>query len=160
MFGRLLQRTGYRWPLALLCVLLGAVAGLGAYTFSYAEGWSYFSPDPAACANCHIMRDEYDGWQKASHHTVAVCNDCHTPHDFIGKYTTKATNGYHHSKGFTFQNFHEPIRIKPGNSAVLQANCITCHAGVVDDITHLGSAGDASNACVRCHAAVGHGPVR
>ena len=56
-----------------LCVLAGAVLGLGSFTFHYAEGGSYFSNDPRACVNCHIMRDAYDGWQKASHHAVAAC---------------------------------------------------------------------------------------
>ena len=28
---------------------------------------------------------------------------------------------------FTFQDFHEPILIKPGNAAILQANCLRCH---------------------------------
>jgi hypothetical protein len=65
----------------------------------------YFSKDPAACANCHIMNSEYDSWQKASHHTVAKCVDCHLPHDFVPKYLAKAENGMRHSYGFTFQNF-------------------------------------------------------
>ena len=81
------------------------------YTFHYAEGLSYFSPDPKACVNCHIMQPQYDGWQKASHHNVAKCIDCHLPHDFIGKYYTKAENGFWHSKGFTLQDFPEPIQM-------------------------------------------------
>ena len=52
----------------------GALAsGLGGFTFQYAEGLSYFSTDPKACANCHIMQREYDDWQRASHHAVATC---------------------------------------------------------------------------------------
>lgn len=142
------------------CVLLGAILGLGAYTFRYAEGTAYLSNDPRACVNCHVMRDHYDDWQKASHHSAATCNDCHVPHDLIGKYLSKAKNGFWHSYGFTMQNFHEPIRIKPGNAEVLQANCIDCHAGVVREMVDRGSAADASNNCLRCHNAVGHGPIR
>jgi formate-dependent nitrite reductase cytochrome c552 subunit len=33
--------------------------------------------DPAACANCHVVKDQYDGWLKSSHRAVAVCSDCH-----------------------------------------------------------------------------------
>ena len=111
-----------RWtgigPLGLtICIGLGIVFGLGGYTFHYAEGLSYLGNDPRTCVNCHIMRDQYDGWQHASHHAVATCNDCHTPHDFIGKYATKAENGFWHSKGFTLQDFHEPIRIRPAKQA-------------------------------------------
>src|SRR5690242_21688768 len=108
-----------RWKL-VGCVLAGVVAGLGAYTFWYAEGLSYLSNDPRSCVNCHIMREQYDGWQHASHHAVATCVDCHLPHDLVGKYLAKAENGFWHSKGFTFQDFHEPIRIHSKNAAILQ----------------------------------------
>jgi cytochrome c nitrite reductase small subunit len=80
---------------------IGLLAGLGGYTFYYAHGASYFSNDPRACVNCHIMREQYDGWQKSSHHAVATCNSCHTPHEVIPKYLTKLENGFWHSKGFT-----------------------------------------------------------
>lgn len=132
--------------------------GAGGYTFFYAHGLSYLSNDPKACVNCHIMREQYDGWQKASHHAVATCNDCHVPADLVGKYTTKALNGYHHSKGFTFQDFAEPIRIKPGNAAVLNRNCLRCHGEFVREITAHRVVQDEELYCVRCHASVGHGP--
>ncbi|MSQ95865.1 MAG: hypothetical protein EXR98_15100 [Gemmataceae bacterium] len=50
-----------RWTL-LLCAIVGPVLGLGVFTFWYAQGGSYFSSDPKACVNCHIMRDEYGFW--------------------------------------------------------------------------------------------------
>src|SRR5262245_39596013 len=93
--------------LALILVLMvGVLAGIGAFTFGYAEGFSYFSPDPRACVNCHVMNEQYDSWQKSPHHAAATCVECHLPHDFVGKYIAKAENGYHHSMAFTLQNFH------------------------------------------------------
>jgi len=77
--------------------LVGLILGLGVYTFGYAKGWSYLTNDSRACANCHVMNEQYDGWLKGSHRSVAVCNDCHVPHDFIGKYWTKTRNGMVHS---------------------------------------------------------------
>lgn len=151
---------GVSLPGLISCLVLGAGVGMGSYTFKYAEGGSYFSNDPKACVNCHVMREPYDGWQKASHHAVATCNDCHVPHDFIAKYIAKAEDGFWHSKGFTFQDFHEPIRIKPKNARILQENCLSCHQDIVQEIVRHGSAGDESNNCVRCHASVGHGPPR
>ena len=141
----------------IIAVLLGALLGLGTFTFDYGEGLSYFSTDPRACKNCHIMNDEYDSWTKASHHGVAACVDCHLPHDFNPKYIAKADNGYHHSKGFTFMDFHEPIMIKPGNSRILQDSCLRCHADFVHDI--VGGSTEAVDAvsCVHCHRSVGHG---
>jgi cytochrome c nitrite reductase small subunit len=132
----------------LVVIALGIGIGLAGYTFHYARGTSYLSSDPAACVNCHIMRPQYESWLRSSHHTVG-CVDCHLPTDFIGKYIAKAENGYHHSKGFTLQDFAEPIRIKPGNSAILEKNCRRCHEDLVHAI--------AAESCVRCHAFVGHG---
>ena len=147
-------------PLLLLAVLVGSVAGLGAFTVHYGEGLSYFSTDPRACKNCHIMNDQYASWSKGPHHAYATCIDCHLPHDFVGKYIAKADNGYHHSKGFTFQDFHEPIRVKPRNGAILQKNCLRCHEDFVHDIVRgATTAGDAV-ACVHCHRNAGHGAWR
>ena len=91
-------------------VIFGLLLGLGGYTFIYARGASYMTNDPNACANCHIMREQFEGWQRSSHRSVAVCNDCHAPHDLIGKYMTKARNGFWHSFYFTTGTFHEPIQ--------------------------------------------------
>jgi len=113
------------------------------------------SNDPAACVNCHIMREQYDGWQKTTHHAVATCNDCHTPHDLVGKYTTKMVHGYRHSKGFTFQDFHEPIRITEKDREIVEANCVRCHTELVSQISGPEPAG-----CTRCHSDVGHGARR
>jgi len=141
----------------LLSILVGMFVGVGGYTFYYAQGASYLSNDPRACVNCHIMREQYDGWQKASHHAAATCNDCHVPHDLLGKYLTKTTNGYHHSRAFTLQDFHEPIRIRPSNLEVLNRNCVYCHDELTRDI-RLHAIGDVEPMnCVRCHDSVGHG---
>jgi cytochrome c nitrite reductase small subunit len=140
-----------------LAVTLGATIGLGAFTFRYAEGMSYFSTDPRACANCHIMNDEYASWARGPHHAFAGCVDCHLPHDFVGKYLAKASNGYHHSKGFTLEDFHEPIQIKPRNAAILQASCLRCHGDFVHDIVARNKTGQDAVLCVHCHRGVGHG---
>jgi cytochrome c nitrite reductase small subunit len=144
-------------PALLLCGLLGALAGAGGFTFREGEGLAYLGNESKTCANCHVMRDHYDGWQKASHHAHATCNDCHVPHAVIPKYLTKGENGFEHSKAFTLQDFHEPIMIKPKSARIVQANCVRCHAGITSEM--LGRAGDEA-ACARCHARVGHGPTR
>ena len=137
---------------------VGVLLGLAGYTFQYAEGTAYLSNDPKACANCHIMRDQYDGWQKGSHHAVATCNDCHTPHALVPKYLSKMENGFWHSKGFTLQDFHEPIQIKPRNAAILQENCVGCHAELVSGLTTHSDDPQQAADCVNCHTDVGHGP--
>jgi cytochrome c nitrite reductase small subunit len=141
----------------VIAALVGVVCGVGIFTFGYAEGGSYFSPDPRACANCHIMNDEYASWSKGPHHAAATCADCHLPHDFIGKYLAKAENGYHHSKAFTLEDFHEPIMIKPKNKAILEQSCLHCHGDFVHDIAVGGRSDTDAVMCVHCHRGVGHG---
>ncbi|HEY5653546.1 MAG TPA: cytochrome c nitrite reductase small subunit [Pontiella sp.] len=143
----------------IFAVLLGVLIGIGAFTFKYAEGFSYLSSDPEVCVNCHIMTPQYDSWQKSSHHTVAVCVDCHLPHDFFGKYIAKAENGWHHSKAFTLQNFHEPIMIKEKNKRILQDNCIECHKDMVHELFKRDMTEPDAVSCVHCHASVGHGAL-
>jgi cytochrome c nitrite reductase small subunit len=154
------HRRWWQGLIALGCLLAGVVLGLGGYTFWYAEGASYLSSDPRACVNCHVMREHFDSWQRSSHHAVANCIDCHLPHATLPKYLAKAENGFFHSLRFTLQDYPEPIRIGPKNARILQQNCIHCHYDLVADVIGHGSAGDATNNCVRCHASVGHGPER
>ncbi len=158
------QKETRRLPLAplLLSVALGVLAGVGGYTFSYAKGLSYLSTDPKACVNCHIMQGEYDSWQKSSHHTVAVCVDCHLPHSFIPKYLAKAENGWRHGKLFTTGGFVEPIEVKAAGRKILQDNCVTCHESLTADMRLHGQSGaqppGQEVACTHCHATAGHGP--
>ena len=117
--------------LLFLAICLGVIFGLSGYTFYYAQGTSYLQDDPVACKNCHIMREHFDAWARTSHHAVATCNDCHTPHDFFGKYTVKAINGWNHSVAFTTGNFPEPLQIKGFNKDIVQNKCISCHQDAV-----------------------------
>ena len=158
-------------------VLIGLTAGLGIFTFGYARGYSYLGSDPAACANCHIMNEHYAAWLKSSHRAVAGCNDCHTPHDPVGKYVTKARNGFWHSFYFTTGQFPDPLRITEANREITESACRDCHARLVASmdpearrgeeatmpVLHEGGAtlvhgadGDEPLSCVRCHRYVGH----
>ena len=149
---RLFRRAA---PPVLFAVMVGALIGVGAFTFGYGQGASYLSNNPQGCANCHVMQDYYDSWQHSSHHRVAVCNDCHLPHHPIGKWVTKADNGFFHSLAFTLENFPEPIQIKPRNRRVTQGACLDCHAEFVHELLPA-EAGGEMLACVHCHNDVGH----
>ena len=134
-------------------VALGLALGAGTFTFVYGRGTAYLTNNPAACANCHIMNTQYSGWLTGGHRSAATCNDCHTPHDLVGKYTTKALNGFWHSFYFTTGTFPEPIRITARNRAVTEQRCRECHAAMVADLTSHGE----PVSCIRCHRTVGHG---
>ncbi|MEW6128556.1 MAG: cytochrome c nitrite reductase small subunit [Acidobacteriota bacterium] len=141
----------------VLGVMVGLAVGLGSYTFIYAKGYSYLLNDPASCANCHIMQEQYDGWEKSSHRSVATCNDCHTPPGFFAKYYSKASNGFWHSFGFTTGRFHEPIQIKPHNRDITEKACRKCHQEIVDAIENPHAMSEQNEtSCLRCHRNVGH----
>jgi cytochrome c nitrite reductase small subunit len=141
----------------LFAVLLGLLLGLSAYTFLYAKGYSYLTNDPQACANCHVMRAQYDAWLKSSHHSVAACNDCHTPHNLFGKYAVKANNGFWHSFYFTSGAYPDIIRITKFDHQVVENACRRCHenitAAIDGNVVHGRAAG---LQCTRCHNSVGH----
>lgn len=141
----------------LLSILLGVCAGVGAYLFFYSYAYSYVSNAPEVCINCHIMQEQYDSWVKSSHQSVAVCNDCHTAPGIVTKWISKAENGLWHSKGFTFNDFHEPIQIRDINKNVLQTNCLHCHHDFLA-VSNEAHSWDSESGfyCVRCHKAVGH----
>jgi cytochrome c nitrite reductase small subunit len=141
----------------ILAVLLGMALGVGGFTLHYAEGLSYLSTDPAACMNCHIMRPQFDAWQKASHHTMATCVDCHLPATGLRKWIAKADHGYRHSKAFTFQDFVEPIEITPGDAEIVQENCLRCHGELLHDQVAGATTSRDAIRCVHCHSGVGHG---
>ena len=147
------QRVGI-----IAAATLGLAFGLGAFTFGYAKGGSYLTNDPAACANCHIMGEHFAAWQRASHRAVATCNDCHTPHNLIGKYVTKARNGFWHSFYFTTGRYPDPLRITARNHDITEAACRFCHQEIVAaiDLVQAKAHGDNRLSCVRCHTYVGH----
>ena len=147
--GRSATQTAW-WVVA---AALGVAGGIGLYTFAYARGGSYMTDDPAACANCHVMQDHFDAWQKSSHHAVAGCNDCHTPKDrFFAKYWVKATNGWHHSKAFTTGDYPEHIRARESSAEIVEEACRRCHGELAAAIDGHAEA----ERCVRCHGSVGH----
>jgi cytochrome c nitrite reductase small subunit len=139
----------------VLAITLGMLGGVGAFTFGYGKGYSYLLNDPDSCANCHVMQDHLDSWRQSGHHHVATCNDCHLPHNFVGKWMVKADNGFFHSLAFTTQDFHEPIQIKPRNRRVTQNACLHCHSDFVHDMLPAETGGDMLR-CIQCHAGVGH----
>ena len=139
-----------------LVIVLGAALGLGLFTFGYANGAAYFGTDPATCAQCHAMEEQYTAWTKGGHRAVAGCNDCHAPHDnIINKYVNKAENGFWHSLKFTTGNYPENIEIREHNRRVTEDACVHCHGELVHGINSTRPA-DQKISCLSCHSEVGH----
>lgn len=140
--------------LLLLGLALGAVVGSGVFTFGYGQGTSYMTNDPTACANCHVMQEYLSEWGRSSHRAVAVCNDCHAPHDFVGKWYTKALNGWNHSVAFTTGDYPVHMRMTDYNRGVTEEACRYCHSGLAEAVDGPGH--DEERACLTCHSGVGH----
>jgi cytochrome c nitrite reductase small subunit len=141
----------------VLATLAGVALGVGSYAFVYAKGYSYLSNNPSACANCHAMNGQYDGWIKSSHHSAATCNDCHTPHNLLGKYAAKASNGFFHSFYFTTGRYPDNIEITRFDREVVESACRNCHQAITQAIDSDRAHGQAEGVhCTRCHYSVGH----
>ena len=136
---------------------VGVLTGVGAFTFGYAKGLSYLSTDPRACANCHIMNDQYAAWLKSGHRHTATCVECHLPASGLSKWTAKADHGFRHSVAFTLQNFKEPIEITPHDREIVQVNCLRCHGDFVQAVHASSGLPGRGLDCMRCHAGAGHG---
>jgi len=141
-----------RLALIISGITLALVTGVGLYVSNFTV---YLGNDPTACNNCHVMDAAYESWFHAGHKEWAACNDCHTPHDLIPKYIVKAESGYHHVTAFTFGTYPVNIRAKEESRAVIQENCIRCHATTVADVAD-GQIG-ADRYCFECHRNVAHG---
>jgi cytochrome c nitrite reductase small subunit len=160
-------RPPRHWNIPVLLVL-GTLFGLGIGIAHVSRATSYLSDDPKACVNCHIMNPEFASWERGSHARVAVCNDCHVPHDnAVRKYFFKAKDGARHATMFTLRMEPQVIRMhEPGQKVVLE-NCLRCHGNLFPDAdASTLSKGAASAArhgdgrlCWECHRDTPHGRV-
>jgi cytochrome c nitrite reductase small subunit len=103
------------------------------------------------------MQQQYDAWMKSSHHSAATCNDCHTPHNILGKYAVKANNGFWHSFYFTSGWYPDTIEITKFDHQVTENACRRCHESITSAIDGNVVHGKAAGLqCTRCHNSVGH----
>ncbi|MCK6600207.1 MAG: cytochrome c nitrite reductase small subunit [Bacteroidetes bacterium] len=147
-----------QWRPVVLVLLAGAV-GIGSYSLYISNALAYLSDDPKACVNCHIMAPQYATWQNGSHARVAVCTDCHVPHDNIfRKYYFKAQDGLRHASMFTLRMEPQVIHVKEAGAGVIQENCIRCHQTLLNDTFHI-TPEKQERSCWSCHRETPHGRV-
>ncbi len=147
-------------------VLIAVFIGIAGYTVYVSNAVSYLSDDPQTCVNCHVMRPEFATWQHSSHREVAVCNDCHVPHNNVfNKYYFKAKDGLRHATMFTLRMEPQVIKMHEAGQAVVQENCKACHQKVNQDvavrnITLQDKMHDNGKLCWDCHREVPHGRIK
>lgn len=160
------QKKSSSFISSVFIILLVVVVILACYTFYNAKGFSYFSNDPEACNNCHIMNEVFNDYLSAPHSQKtagqprATCNDCHLPHDFVSKWIAKAQSGVGHAYAFTFKLDDLPTNLSANKSSkqMVQDNCVRCHIEYAQNAvnaTTIPGHNDALN-CVSCHESVGH----
>ena len=147
-------------------LLIAFFVGIFIYTLYVSNAVSYLSDDPKTCVNCHVMRSEFATWQHSSHREVAVCNDCHVPHNNVfNKYFFKAKDGLRHATMFTFRMEPQVIKMHEAGQAVVQKNCQGCHQNVNRDVGLLNVTLEdklhgEGKLCWDCHREVPHGRVK
>jgi cytochrome c nitrite reductase small subunit len=144
-------------------VAAGVFSGFGALAFHISNASSYLTDDPKACVNCHVMAPQYATWQHSSHARVAVCNDCHVPHEnVLLKYAFKAMDGTRHAFMFTFHLEPEVIRMHAPGQWTVQNNCLRCHEGLTGHTQNLAVGWQevqvgTGKLCWDCHRETPHG---
>ena len=151
--GAVLRR--YLVPAAIGCAI-----GLAAAVGQVSRATSYLGDSPETCINCHIMNPQYATWQHSAHANVAVCNDCHVPHDnFAHHYLFKSQDGMRHSAIFTMRAEPQVIRLSDRAVPVVESNCQRCHDNVIHNVA-LGEYQPGDPRCWDCHRSTPHGTVR
>ena len=147
-------------------LLIAFFVGIFVYALYVSNAVSYLSDEPETCVNCHVMRTEFASWQHSSHREVAVCNDCHVPHNNVfNKYFFKAKDGLRHATMFTLRMEPQVIKMHEAGQEVVQKNCQGCHQNVNRDVGLLHISledkmhGD-GKLCWDCHREVPHGRVK
>lgn len=116
------------------------------------------------------MNQVYESWSRGGHQNVATCNDCHVPHDFIGKWMMKAESGLHHGYAFTFKDNPVAFSATQKSKDIVQKNCIECHKEYATNTIDARALSKESFFnkeiiehksqeplnCVSCHRQVGH----
>ena len=162
MFKKLLPPQKWRFPVLLVS---GIFLGIFLFMLYVSKAYSYLSDNPKTCTNCHIMAPQYATWTHSSHREVAICNDCHVPHNnFLNKYYFKAKDGLRHATIFTLRMEPQVIFIREAGDKVVQDNCKRCHSKLLIDPRFSASiAGHEEHRtdrkCWECHREVPHGRV-
>lgn len=151
----------WRWP---FIIALGAFCGLGLFTIVISNAVSYISDDPKACVNCHNMTTQYSTWMHSSHREVAMCNDCHVPHNnIVNEYFFHAKDGLRHTAVFTLGIEPQVYELTSEAAEVVQYNCKRCHEHTVSQVAAMNVDGRNFEAegqlCWQCHRQTPHGQV-
>lgn len=131
-----------------------AVVALGYFAF-VTDAAAYAGSDPETCANCHNMDSQYEDFYHGAHKGVAVCVDCHLPHDNLAVYyAEKGRQGAKDVFAFVSGNIPVKIRATDTTRGIIQANCIRCHESAAETVVMGDQPFD--RYCWDCHRNIMH----
>ena len=110
----------------LLGVVIGIAVGIGVHTLKRCQGLVLPHGPSGGLRQLPRHARTIRRLAQSSHRAVATCKSCHTPANFIGKYATKASNGFWHSFFFTTGGYEDNIQIKPHSREITEQACRTC----------------------------------
>ncbi len=139
----------------LVISVLTLAAALGTFVY-VTDGFSYLGHNPTTCNNCHVMDAAYENWYHGGHAQVAVCTDCHAPHEnpFVFYYI-KTKLGMRDVYVFSTGQVPTLIRATDETKGIVQANCIRCHASTAEVV--MAGAQPFDRRCWDCHRTTAHG---
>jgi cytochrome c nitrite reductase small subunit len=141
--------------LALIIGFAALFISLGIFAW-VTDAPSYLGHEPQTCNNCHVMDSQYENWYHAGHEHMAVCTDCHLPHqNIVSYYLYKVYSGMRDVYSFTTKTYPGAIRATEQTDEIVQANCIRCHVDTVENI--LAGPQPFDRYCWTCHRSAAHG---
>jgi cytochrome c nitrite reductase small subunit len=145
----------YKISIPLLVAVSAFGIAMGIFIYD-SDALAYAGTQAETCNNCHVMDPMYENWYHAPHEKWTECVDCHLPHDNPAVYFfEKGRQGFHDVYVFSTGQTPAVIRANENSRAIVQKNCIRCHADTVDSIIM----GDQpfKRFCWDCHRDAAHG---
>ncbi len=137
-----------------IIAVIAAVGALGYFAF-VTDATAHMGSDPETCANCHNMDSQYEDFYHGAHKGVAVCVDCHLPHDnFAVYYAEKGRQGAKDVFAFISGDIPVKIRATDQTQEIIQGNCVHCHESAAETVVMGAQPFD--RYCWDCHRNIMH----
>lgn len=107
------------------------------------------------CASCHVMQPQFDTHAHSAHAALTNCGDCHLPHSLAYGAVEKAYAGAKDFLGVVKNTDPFEIHASKHQKEMIQANCIRCHKGLLEEIGNTHENG--GKYCFDCHRNTPHG---
>jgi cytochrome c nitrite reductase small subunit len=148
--GALRSRSARKRLLRYAGLLVAVGAVVGVYVSFGPPGLFAKSSTPEFCAQCHVMEAEYESWFHSGGHRRLQCVDCHLPNENLPMHATwKGIQGMRDAFVFYSGTVPETIHLSERGAAILQQNCLRCHAETVARINE-------DRNCWTCHRRLSH----